>query len=151
MTRDDIIRMAENAGMPFNKSGLIGCERCEFDADEILERFAALVAAHDREEADSTLASLVDCVASALRNVNLSDDRIKLGDDLRPYIWSLSYKAVEERISKDSAVAEAVAAEREACAKVCDDLVADVMVGNPEWNIGVLNCVAAIRARGDKP
>ena len=47
--RDDIIRMAENAGMPFNKSGLIGCERCEFDADEILERFAALVAAQERE------------------------------------------------------------------------------------------------------
>jgi len=41
--------------------------------------------------------------------------------------------------------------EREACAKVCDDLVADGMSGTPEWNSGVLNCVAAIRARGEKP
>jgi len=40
--------------------------------------------------------------------------------------------------------------EREACAKVCDDLVADGMRGTPEWNSGVLNCVAAIRARGEK-
>lgn len=50
MTRDDIIRLAREAGMPFNKYGLIGCECCDFDADEILERFAALVAAHEREE-----------------------------------------------------------------------------------------------------
>jgi len=42
------------------------------------------------------------------------------------------------------------AAEREACEKVCDDLVADGMSGTPEWNSGVLNCVAAIRARGEK-
>jgi len=41
--------------------------------------------------------------------------------------------------------------EREACAKVCDDLVADGMRGTPEWNSGVLNCVAAILARGEKP
>jgi len=40
--------------------------------------------------------------------------------------------------------------ERELCAKVCDDLVADGMRGTPEWNSGVLNCVAAIRARGEK-
>jgi len=45
------------------------------------------------------------------------------------------------------AVMDAVAAEREACAKVCDDLVADGMMGTPEWNSGVLNCATAIRAR----
>ena len=41
--------------------------------------------------------------------------------------------------------------EREACAKVCDDLVGDGMMGTAEWNSGVLNCVAAIRARREKP
>ena len=46
--------------------------------------------------------------------------------------------------------ARARAEEREACAKVCDDLVADGMRGTPEWNSGVLNCAAAIRARGDE-
>ena len=39
--------------------------------------------------------------------------------------------------------------EREACAKVCDDLVGDGMRGTPEWNSGVLNCVAAIRERSE--
>jgi hypothetical protein len=46
--------------------------------------------------------------------------------------------------------ARARAEEREACAKLCDDLVADGMRGTPEWNSGVLNCVAAIRTKGEK-
>ena len=75
MNRDDIIQMAEVAGMTgLESSGIL----------ENFERFAALVSAH----------------------------------------------------------------EREACAKVCDDLVGDGMMGTAEWNSGVLNCVAAIRARG---
>ena len=49
MTRDEIIRMAREAGFPFNKYGLIGCIYCEQDVDLSLERFAALVAAAERE------------------------------------------------------------------------------------------------------
>jgi len=37
------------------------------------------------------------------------------------------------------------AAEREACAKVCDDHIN----GTPEWNSAANNCAATIRARGN--
>jgi hypothetical protein len=40
-------------------------------------------------------------------------------------------------------VRKAVEAEREACAKVCDDHID----GTPEWNSAANNCAAAIRAR----
>ena len=40
-------------------------------------------------------------------------------------------------------LAAAVAAEREACAKVCEEWGA--------WNNVAADCAAAIRARGDKP
>jgi hypothetical protein len=42
------------------------------------------------------------------------------------------------------AVREAVAAEREACAKVADEH----MDGTPEWNSAANNIASAIRARG---
>lgn len=46
MTQDEILKMARDAGFPFNKYGLLqGDEDGEFYADEILARFAALVAA----------------------------------------------------------------------------------------------------------
>ena len=81
MTRDDIIRMAREAEIPFNKWGLIGCEACEQDIDDALICFAALV---------------------------------------------------ERR---------AVAAEREACAQVCENL---------EWWRTPREVAAAIRARGER-
>ena len=50
MTRDEIIRMAREAGFPFTKYGTLECdEDGEIDADEMFERFAALVAAAERE------------------------------------------------------------------------------------------------------
>ena len=51
MTRDEIISMARKAGFPLNKYGALkGDEDGEIDADEMFERFAALVAAAEREE-----------------------------------------------------------------------------------------------------
>jgi len=51
MTRDEITRMAREAGFPFTKYGALECdEDGEIDADEMFERFAALVAAATREE-----------------------------------------------------------------------------------------------------
>ncbi len=49
MSRDDIIRMAREAGFPFNKYGLLqGDDDGGIDADEMFERFASLVAAKER-------------------------------------------------------------------------------------------------------
>ena len=41
--------------------------------------------------------------------------------------------------------------EREACAKVCEDLLADEFITRTEatvWDVATLDCAAAIRARG---
>jgi hypothetical protein len=52
------------------------------------------------------------------------------------------------------AVAAAVAAEREACARVCEGLgvhpALNVFNGGPEWYKHGKDCAAAIRARGEK-
>lgn len=45
----NIIEMAENAGIPFNKWGMVGCDECEQDIDDALTRFAALIRADERE------------------------------------------------------------------------------------------------------
>ena len=40
------------------------------------------------------------------------------------------------------------AAEREACARVCEDKADDLSEG--DWDSACINCAAAIRARGEK-
>jgi hypothetical protein len=50
-------------------------------------------------------------------------------------------------------VREAVAAEREACAKVCDDLPVPPYVSDKDahiWDLTCVDCAAAIRARGQQ-
>ena len=51
----------------------------------------------------------------------------------------------ESRIEK--LIADAVAAEREACAKACEELLSRVNTGDEHMD-GVTDCIAAIRARG---
>jgi hypothetical protein len=47
MTRDDIIRLAEEAGVPMERGIINGITYCRFHP--AIERFAALVAAAERE------------------------------------------------------------------------------------------------------
>jgi hypothetical protein len=57
----------------------------------------------------------------------------------------------EALIALEKVVAVAVAAEREACAKVCDDLPPPDGYNMTEisfWDVTSLECAAAIRARG---
>ena len=50
MNQDDIIRIARDAGFPFNKYGLLqGDDDGEIDITDMLVRFAELVAAAERE------------------------------------------------------------------------------------------------------
>jgi hypothetical protein len=51
--------------------------------------------------------------------------------------WDDQLKAFEALVRAD---------EREACAKVCDDLS---LSQNSEWEVGTLDCAEAIRARGE--
>jgi len=97
MTRDDIIRMAREADIDWHKHW--------DDEENRLERFAALVAAAERDQ-------IIALNAPEIERIN-------------EYIKTLE---------------EAVAAEREACAKVCED----------DFGNGALNLADAIRARGEK-
>jgi len=99
MTQDEIIRMATEAGG--FRGELPKGDAWMFFEDEYLERFAALVAAHERE-----------------KHLNLANE----------VAWSVAL------------------AEREACAKVCEDLIAKGYQLEGELDL----CAAAIRARGNE-
>ena len=114
MTRDDIIRMAREAGF-FTEAG--NCVTVTF---EMAKHFAALVAAAERERNDAYIKSLHE---------------------------SVSWQA-ERVIACLKALEKAVLAEREACAKVCDE------VGERRLHLmhnhTSSECAAAIRARGQE-
>jgi len=101
MTRDDIIRMAREAGYGDAMADLHG---------PALERFAALVAAH------------------TLSNIDPSSFTS----------WQEGFEAGR-------------LAEREACAKVCEDIFNDPQGNNGDdyyYTRPYLECAASIRARG---
>ena len=102
MTRDDIIRMAREAGAVFPADGSYHC----FEIPGTLERFASLVAAAEREA------------------------MIEQG-------WRQCAKG-QRTTQFCGMVEQAVLAEREACAKVCEE---------PGWNAANW-CATQIRARG---
>ena len=96
MTRDDIIRMAREAGIDAETDTL-----CRYEGwVEPLERFATLVAAAERNR-----------------------------------LWTQAHWTEYER--------SIVAAEREACARLCDE------VGGRDSDTHAWDAAAAIRARGE--
>ena len=106
MNREDIIRMAREAGFNVEQGYLLRIT----GIDEDLERFAALVASAERDKHKWDIHS---CSPTCNR-----------------------YACVATR--------EAVLAERETCAKVCDEQ----MQGKSIWIEGARACSLAIRARG---
>ena len=108
MKQDEITSMALEACSPYQT----------LNTDlEFLTRFAALVAAHAKQE-------YIDSVYEQHRETMFSNKDLGM-------------------------LVDAVKAEREACAKVCDEEIDD-------WdyesvvNVALNNCAAAIRARGNK-
>lgn len=68
MTQDEIIRMARDAGFPFNKYGLLqGDDDGEIDITDMLVRFAELVAAAEREKCAAMVEPLDESLAEAIR------------------------------------------------------------------------------------
>lgn len=121
MNRNDIIRMVKEAG--FMKH-FIDPEPPDWITDNC-ERFAALVAAAERE---------------AYQNVHrlLEVHQAALEASEKPGPWPAK-----------EVIAKAVAAEREACARVCDEK-------REEWGwdddgqLAARDCANAIRARGNE-
>ena len=125
MTRDDIIRMAAECGIP-------EFENNESQADNII-RFATLVAAAEcnRTWTQAHWTEYERSIVAAERKRIISANAPEI-ERINEYIKTLE---------------EAVAAERSACAQVCDE------IANKPSNVvlGVaLDCAAAIRARGER-
>lgn len=119
MKREEIIRMAREAGIGW-AAGLGGM-------DDFLEHFAALVAAAERQKRmEAEL--MAECMSM------VRDDLIEAGIVDRTVPPMMVPEAVL------SAVTRAVAAEREACARVVEEAMP---LGK------ILDTAAAIRARGD--
>lgn len=72
-TKEQVIELAKQAGVPFNKYGLIGCDACECDIDDELERFATLVRNQALEDAATEFAGAKtqsgEDIAAAIRNM----------------------------------------------------------------------------------
>ena len=102
----NIIRMAEEAGFGANQRATLRLK---------LQRFAALVAAAERER-----------------------------------IFAANAPVIEQLNAHIKALAELVAAEREACAKLCETRLSKLEHTDKPYNNGVRACAAAIRARGEK-
>ena len=120
MTQDDIVKMALEAGYQSVYLSDVPAGR----SYKFLERFAALVVAHERENKDKII-----------------DDLTKL----------LELKTKSEEVAINM-IEAAVLAEREACAKVCDSNSKGGPTKYPYCN-GLLHgagiCAADIRARGE--
>ena len=111
MDREDIIRMAREAGLDPDL----------WNYTDAFERFAALVAKHEREK-----------LAAWMIERGYATGH---GDTVEDLLKELEWQ-IEERISN----------EREACAKVCD-----VLAVHPEYASDITKVAAqAIRARGEK-
>ena len=129
MNRDDIVRMAHEADcLDDQHYGTVWANK--------LERFAQLVAAHQREQDAQLVQEMVK------KNYDLDDfansvraGMMRLCSDGRPKWLKISME---------------VAAEREACAQVCDEVVRDLYMDSDAFE-EVLRCAAAIRARDVQP
>jgi len=131
MTHNDIIRMAREAGFDVNFDiKAVSVEGVHINKE--LERFAALVAAAEREDIKAEL--------EELREANEAFGK-------RQEWWT------ERMVDLEAQLKEAVKAEREECASFLENNVD--LVGCPTGNAMaygrvLLVCAAAIRERGDQ-
>jgi len=132
MTRDDVIRWAREAELTYGDGANGECCQWKEDADltPYLERFAALVAAAERRkhQSDVGLWKAEAAKAEMWRGLALGKDPMHAGK-------------VVQQIQH-----EAMAMEREACAKECERVRA---VSAVSYETGS-ECAKAIRARGSQ-
>ena len=118
MTRDDIIRMAREVDLHERVKDGVGYV-VRIPNLEKLERFAALVAAAEREKVAAWM--------------HFNDYTTGHGDTTEDLLKELEWQVAER--------------EREGCAKVCESEAAKLGQSRDALAIGI--CAAAIRARGE--
>jgi hypothetical protein len=128
--KDEITRMAREAGCsepahPMNDWHV---------SQEALERFAALVAAAERER---IIAKNAPEIQRLNAHIKALEEAVQAERKNYEHTLTLQQKSYEREIQIE------VEAEREACAKVCDERELPNLYGKRE-------CAAAIRARGQE-
>ena len=131
MTRDDIIRMAREAG--FNTDHDLICIE-GWEISPYMQRFAELVATHQREQDAQLVKEMVK------KNYDL--------DDFENSVRAGAMRLCSDGRPKWLKVSMEVAAEREACARVCDEVIEDLYMDSDAFE-EVLRCANKIRARGE--
>ena len=81
MTHDDIIRLAEEAGVPMERGIINGITYCRFHP--AIERFANFVAAAEREE-------WIAVAEKALEALELRTQTVRVADEGRDYKLTMS-------------------------------------------------------------
>ncbi len=140
MNRDDIIRMAEKAGMALGFTQGIAVMN-----HKNLERFATLVAAAERE---------AECHCGLMARVNELEEALLFERD-RKLEEGWRQCAIGQGTTQFCAVTEeAVKAEREACLSILRDMEGKkwhtVIHGGEMKGVSLHDAYAAIRARGEK-
>jgi hypothetical protein len=86
-------------------------------------------------------------------NYDSQDERFKAFEAIvradERNLWPAEMEAMERQVN---ILTDALAAEREACAKVCEELVPDMSRTASEasvWDVATFDCAGAIRARGN--
>lgn len=69
-------------------------------------------------------------------------------DELENLIYERTRCFVDGSVA--DCILELIAAEREECAKVCDEVIRDLYIVDGDASEEVSRCAAAIRARGEK-
>ena len=72
-----------------------------------------------------------------------------MGEPVEHLRVMMSNQEPETHVFAHSTIDKAIAHEREACAKACEELLSTGGSGD-EYRDGVADCIAAIRARGEK-
>lgn len=141
MTRDDIIRLAREAGFLVNQPSpeLVEC----------MEHFANLVVADFLERTGQYVtndASREAAIAEAVAKERKA--RIAAQAELQ-HVQQVTQQAgvLATKVAYARGVEAGAAAEREACADICDDLHWNWRIGDTS---GPKECAEAIRARGKK-
>ena len=125
--QDDIIRMALESGLG-SVSDRLGFVMFNTAGANELQRFAALVAAHEREKQAKLMILNGKSVV----------------EQVHSYVSRNDTDFTSESMAK--MVCDFIAAEREACAKVCEELRSGYTT--LQADIAATQCAAAIRARG---
>ena len=140
MNQDDVVRMATEAGFgqPY-----IGAMQHE------LKRFSALVAAHAREThrlPKMTEDQIWKCNNDGDGGVHICIEHQNVVDFARAIEREIGFARAELMLTRIKA---AIAAEREACAKVCEDYTDNARGPYPDHESHGYQCAAVIRARGE--